>query len=505
MNGKTNCLEQFNFRFLREVHPHNLNIFCTFNSDRQNMIDYSIKVPISQSENIQLQEEVFFSPSSIVAIFNAATVTKEEKKIINVRGIFKKTGTLNYSGYYYNRLKDEASDNYITLVTSALMHNQIEDNKTIEFKGFITRKTTNKGSIEIIINLIELLSERVNKFSAEESKKILLINKKVDIGFKDLDALIKNKIFNNKQISIKVILGKAGIIDSDIKKGMEEAIALYDIEYHRISLSSPEQIINKIESLDVPGTDLICVARGGGDNLNVFDDLDICESILDRKTMIASAIGHAENITLFEKLSDKKFITPTQFGNYLKEIYNSTVEEFEQSKAKLAKDITTQLSANYGKQIQNLNDQLVASKTLYEKTILETNKNHAEQLLTLSNKLKSFEELGKKTTEEKANLHLIEVKNLKKQILDLTNLHQIQVEQLNNLQTEKMKSLNDQIQILQNQQSQKDKLIQQANDLASSYQKQLQAAQLKTEPNIGAIIIAVIIGIIIGLILMASL
>jgi hypothetical protein len=59
------------------------------------------------------------------------------------------------------------------------MHNQIEDNKTIEFKGFITPKTTNKGSIEIIINLIELLSERVNIFSAEESKKIFLMNIKM--------------------------------------------------------------------------------------------------------------------------------------------------------------------------------------------------------------------------------------------------------------------------------------------------------------------------------------
>ena len=37
-------------------------------------------------------EHVFFSPSSIVAIFNAATNTREEKRIIQVRGIFKKSG-----------------------------------------------------------------------------------------------------------------------------------------------------------------------------------------------------------------------------------------------------------------------------------------------------------------------------------------------------------------------------------------------------------------------------
>ena len=54
------------------------------------MIDTIIKIPISQDENVPVSDEVFFSPSSIVAIFNAATVTKEEKKIINIRGIFKK-------------------------------------------------------------------------------------------------------------------------------------------------------------------------------------------------------------------------------------------------------------------------------------------------------------------------------------------------------------------------------------------------------------------------------
>lgn len=35
-------------------------------------------------------ESIFYSPSSIVAIFNAAAITKEEKKPIQVKGIFKK-------------------------------------------------------------------------------------------------------------------------------------------------------------------------------------------------------------------------------------------------------------------------------------------------------------------------------------------------------------------------------------------------------------------------------
>ncbi|MES2331795.1 MAG: exodeoxyribonuclease VII large subunit [Bacteroidota bacterium] len=430
---------------------------------------------ISTEENTLAEKEntnPFFSPSSIVAIFNAATVTKEEKKIIQVRGIFKKTGTVNYQGYYYNSLKDEAGDNSITLLTSALMHNQLEDNKTIEFNGFITRRVEKQGRIQININLVELLAQRVNKFSEEETQKIILINKKVEKGFKDLDAHIKNAIFHNKRIVVKVIMGRSAIIDSDIKKAMEAAITLYDIEYHRISLSAPGEITSMIRLLDNQGADLICVARGGGENLEIFENPEICESIINAQTIIASAIGHAQDVTLFEKLADKKFITPTHFGNYLKEIYEKSIEEFEQSKAKLVHDITSQLSANYGKQIENLTEQLTANRTLHERTITETKLNYEEQKALLQNQLKAFEELASKTDLEKGNLYAMEIGALKQQVLSLKE-----------------------------QQVQKDRLIEQAETLASNYKNQLNDVRPAYGMRIAIIIIAAIIGLAIGLIL----
>jgi len=355
-----------------------------------------------------------------------------------VRGIFKKNGIQSYGGYYYNTLKDETSDYSITLLTSELLHNQLDDNKTIELNGFVTRKLDKQGRIVIYLNLIELLAQTVNKFSEEEIKKILLINKKVAAGFKDLDAHIKNSVFNNKRLSIKVIMGKSGIIDADINKGIEAAIALYNIEYHRVSLSAPSEIINKIISLDTPDTDIICVARGGGENLEIFENLEICNSILERKTIIASAIGHATDVSLFEKLSDKKFITPTHFGNYLKEIYNTTIEEFQRSKAKIIQDTKTELTTLYNKQIENLNTQLKGTKELSEKTLADAKTNYTEQ-----------------------------IKNLK------------------------------------TQQNQKDAMIQQANNLTSNYQKQLQEVRSHSGTNVVAIIIALIIGLIIGVMIMS--
>jgi exodeoxyribonuclease VII large subunit len=438
-------------------------------------------MPYTAPQTNQMNAEVrtfdapFFSPSSIVAIFNAATVTKEEKKIIQVKGIFKKSGNVNYSGSYYNTLKDEAGENSITLLTPAILHNKLDDNKTIEFNGFITRRLDKQGRIEIRIHLVELLAQRVNTFSEEEAKKILLLNKKVDIGFRDLDALIKASIFNNKRIVIKIVMGKSAIIDADIKKGMESAIAFYDIEYHKISLSAPDEIIRTVKHLDTQQADIICVARGGGENLEVFENVEICKCLLDCKTIIASAIGHADNITLFEKLADKKFITPTQFGNYLKEIYNNTIEELQQSKAKLVQDVTQQLTANFKKQVDNLNEQLRLSKELHEKTKDELNKTYAEKLQVLNSKLKIFEELASKSSEEKNQLHQKEVANFKSQIQGLLA-----------------------------QQTTQENLLKQVRELNASYQKQLAEAQSKSGVGIIAIVIAVIMGAILGMLIAKS-
>jgi hypothetical protein len=55
----------------------------------------------------------------------------------------------------------------------------------------------------------------------------------------------------------------------------------------------------------------------------------------------------------------------------LKEVYNHAIGEFKKSNRKLALDNANQLTANYGLQIQNLNEQLKAGQELHQKTTIE--------------------------------------------------------------------------------------------------------------------------------------
>jgi exodeoxyribonuclease VII large subunit len=65
----------------------------------------------------------------------------------------------------------------------------------------------------------------------------------------------------------------------------------------------------------------------------------LAEACLELQPYLLSAIGHKDDESLIDKIADKSFSTPTALGQYLNDIYNSTVEEFTQSKAKMVKEL----------------------------------------------------------------------------------------------------------------------------------------------------------------------
>jgi len=121
-------------------------------------------------------------------------------------------------------------------------------------------------------------------------------------------------------------LAKTAIIDSDIKHQLKEAIGLYDFQFVRINLSYESEII---KALKEEAVDIIVVARGGGENMEVFNKPSLAECALSLKSYFITAIGHKEDISLLQKVADKAFITPTALGQYFNEIYNQTVEELQ--------------------------------------------------------------------------------------------------------------------------------------------------------------------------------
>jgi exodeoxyribonuclease VII large subunit len=318
------------------------------------------------------KSSVMYSPSAIVNIFNNALNSEATRRIITAKGMYVPGKGQSYNGYYYDQLKDETSDACITLIVPAIIRTSLAAQQTIECQAFLTKKVqANSARIELQLNVTELLHQKESQFTPEQIKALQLLQRKAKIGYKDVDAFIKTKIIKSEPIRIIILIGKTGIIDHDIKHQLETAMSFYDFQFERINLTSEKEIIDALQSHQ-ERSDLLIVSRGGGDKMEIFNKPDIAEAALQLSCHFVTAIGHQQDNTLLQRVADKAFITPTALGQYFNDMYNRTMEEMQNSKAKLVEDITIQLEANYAKQIQNLEEHLKGAEELHAKAAKHT-------------------------------------------------------------------------------------------------------------------------------------
>lgn len=343
-----------------------------------------------------------YSPASIINILANTISVPGTNRIIALRGVYQAKGRELYGGFYYDQLKDEASDFSITLVVPAIIRNQLTNNKTIEVICYITRRATKDGSVILQANVTDLVNQTQNKYTEEEIRTLEIQQLKSEKGFRDLDSFIKTCIFEDRKPNVTIILGRSAVIQHDIIGQMSEAVSLYNINFLQTTINSVPDIITAIQSVNNSETDVIVIARGGGDQeIETFNKPELAEACLDLQPFLVTALGHKVNTPLLDRIADRRFITPTAFGQYLKDIYNTTVEELAQSKAKLVDDITKQLKTVYDKEVQNLTSQVTASQTAYNALLKEKESN--TRLLETANQLarqyqESYRSLQSSTT-----------------------------------------------------------------------------------------------------------
>ncbi len=298
-------------------------------------------------------DAIFYSPTSLLNTFNNSLSQDTAKRIFQMKGVYIAGKGTNYNNFYYDTLKDENSDTCMSLILPGIIRSKLRNQELIEFTAFLTKKIQfSSGKIDLQVNLVELQSQNKSTHTEEEIKTFEILQNKAQIGYKDVDSFIKKRIIDNQAVTIKIIIGKNAIIDSDIKHQLQEAVSFYDIEFIKISLASESEIIYSINKYSKE-CDIIVISRGGGENMTIFNNIFIAEQAIHLKCIFVTAIGHKEDISLLQKIADKAFITPTALGQYLREIYNSTIEELQNSKAHLVKQITTQLEGQYKQQVEN--------------------------------------------------------------------------------------------------------------------------------------------------------
>jgi len=357
-----------------------------------------------------------YSPAAILNLFNNSISINQTKRIVQLKGIYIQGKGNQYSGYFYDTFRDESSDAAITILVPPLIRNELQPNKTITVNGFVTRRVINSsGSIQIQLTVTDLVEQTQNKYNEDDLKKLELMQRKAVSGYRDVYSWLKEKIIQEEPFKIGIIIGKTGIIDNDIKHQLRESIGFYDLSFHRINLSSEEEIITTLDRLNNEKYGVIAASRGGGDNLDIFNRYTIAEKAVALQALFITAIGHKDDVTMLQRVADKSFITPSELGQFLNDVYNHTIEDLENSKAKLIESVKLQLTASYQKEIDNLNEKLKANEDLRLKTVRDLEHVYKEKMDLLNSQLAGEQKLQT----ERISILNEQISNYKNQLFEL--------------------------------------------------------------------------------------
>ena len=227
-------------------------------------------------------------------------------------------------------------------------HKKLENGKIYKIIGELKKYKTlenPKGSNQLKVKEIEKVEDENIYLNTLKRKEEILKRKKIDIL-----GVIKKKIVKKEKINLLYIVSKNFTLNNkkrDILNDLylnesEKKILKYDfgLDFEnesniiRMKLETSEffdkkrvlsEIRKKQKNKKIDGLVFI---KGGGNDLDYFDDIVFCEKIVELGVPFITAIGHTnDNDLLLSQLSDANYNTPTRLGIGFLEIYNSIYSE----------------------------------------------------------------------------------------------------------------------------------------------------------------------------------
>ena len=329
-------------------------------------------------------------------------------------------GGKSYTNYFYDTLYSEADSISITVKIPALLRSKIVNNEIYTLKGYI-EKILRNSRIDLNFVVDGIIAKEEGSFSEDDLKKFELIQKKLELGSKDLDTLIRTKLLNNEIVRVANIYGHNAIVQKDFSEGLDVSQKYFEIVEYTCNITSPTSILTQLSELLNLNYDIIALVRGGGDkqSFEVFNDSALAEYFISLNSVSVTAIGHTVNESLLDKLPDRRFHLPHDYGAGLHLIVDKLVQEKSNSRALLIDEVKKDISKQFIEQVKTLDSQLKKKNEEF----VEAQKTYKEQV---ENQTKSFNDQLKIRNEE--------VEKLKKEI---TETHEKRVRTLSEQLTKK--------------------------------------------------------------------
>ena len=272
-----------------------------------------------------------YSVSEIVYKLKDIIENNVELENINVKGEVTNFNGRYPSGHLYFSIKDE--DSSIACVMFSTYANKIDfelnngDKVLISCSPSLYQKT---GKLQL--NVFKMKKDGVGDLLKKYEE---LKNKLTKEGyFNDDHKKEINFIYPN---NIAVIVGDNSAAMSDIRKTFLRRWPLCNVDYYPSIVQgdkAPKDLINNLIKADNGNYDSIIIARGGGsfEDLFCFNDEELIKTIFNLKTLIVSGVGHEQDFTLTDFVSDIRASTPTASVELLTPNINDVINDLDLKK-----------------------------------------------------------------------------------------------------------------------------------------------------------------------------
>ena len=373
----------------------------------------------------------YYTPVELVGFYRNVLERGKSNGVVWLRGIYiQRPSQNNQWSAYYDELRDVDSNTSITLKINRQDRQRLKPNSLVQIGGLIELNPFTNGTIQIVVSVTRFEIIKDQFVTEQDIKRSEIRIAKTKRGFKNVDAVLEDKLFRDERPKVALIFASTSITMADFNAGVNAAAVKIDFTELRQSFGNGTSLAAFLKQQDGVQFDTIALIRGGGNGIEALDDISVLQTVSEMKTPIICAIGHVGEDLFLKSIADKVASTPNGLGQYFSEMVERVAAKRNNSRAALVQEVKKQ----FQKQLEDSNKKNKELLTQIEKMTKQqqeqtkTNKENIDKLNEQNKKnleaqqKKNDEALAKFQAQSKQQMEQSQKQNaaLQKQLADLS-------------------------------------------------------------------------------------
>ena len=340
----------------------------------------------------------YYTPVELVGIYRNFLERGKSNGVVWLRGIYiQRPSQNNQWAAYYDELRDVDTNTSITLKINRQDRQRLKPNSLVQIGGLIELNPFTNGTIQIVVSVTRFEIIKDEFVTEQDIKRSEIRIAKTKRGFKNVDAVLEDKLFRDERPKVALIFASTSITMADFNVGVNAAAVKIDFTELRQSFGKGASLAAFLKQQDEMKFDTIALIRGGGNSIETLNNIAVLQTVSEMETPIICAIGHVGEELFLKSIADKVAPTPNGLGQYFSEMVERVAAKRNNSRAALVQEVKKQ----FQKQLEDSNKK---NKELLDQ-IEKMTKQQQEQ--TKANK----ENIDKLNEQNKKNLEAQQKKN----------------------------------------------------------------------------------------------